>query len=270
MATETSARSRGGAGPAVKSAHNALVILETLSSVESAGVRELAKALAWDKSLVARLLATLRDDGYVAKNQAGKYSLTLKLFEVGSQVVRRTGLQESARASMARLSNETGETSLLSVRAGRQAVCIDRITPSGSALHAGLQVGQTLPLHATATGKCLIAWLEPQDVPQLCGPLHAYTGNTITDMGRLQAELAEVRAGGYALDRQELYDESRGVAAPVRGLAGEIVAALALIGPTSRMGDARQQELGRRVREAARAVSLAMGWIDDAVRAAES
>ncbi len=106
----------------------------------------------------------------------------------------------------------------------------------------------------------LVSELAEPELTRTLGELRSYTPATITDRGRLDAELAEVRAKGYAVAADELDLGLTAVAAPVRNAHGEIIASVSVSGPTFRFGAARQAELAPLVRAAADDVSNQLGW----------
>jgi IclR family transcriptional regulator, acetate operon repressor len=122
-------------------------------------------------------------------------------------------------------------------------------------------VGRRTPLHASSSGKVLLAHMPEAERQQvLARPLEAVTPRTVTDPAALLRQLDEVRARGYATIRDELEQGLNAVAAPVRQLSGEVVAALSVSGPSFRLRAVDLPRLGRLAIDAAGAVSRRLGW----------
>jgi DNA-binding IclR family transcriptional regulator len=119
-----------------------------------------------------------------------------------------------------------------------------------------------LPAHATATGKILLAALDPAEVSRRLGgrPLERVTERTIKSRPALLAELAQVRQQGFALDDEECSLGMRCVGAPIQDDRGNVVAALSVVAPCHRLPPAAISVTVPRVREAAREISSRLGY----------
>jgi len=247
------------AAPAVEAA---LSILETLGTVPSMGVTELARKLGLGKSSVYRLLATLARCGYVEKNpQNDRYQLTYRLFAVGSPAADRLGLREAAHPVMERLAAETGETVNLGVLDGTRVVNLHKVE-SRHLLRMHMEVGGGVPAHATALGKVLLAALEPSKLSERLGGrrLARLTRRTIGDRATLRRALARIRAQGFAIDDEECSLGLRCVAAPIRDHRGAVVAALSISGPSHRLPGEILSHLAETVQAAGQEVSQRLGF----------
>lgn len=239
----------------------ALSILETLASIPQIGVSELAKKLGLSKGSVYRLLNALVRRGYVEKAaDSDRYQLTYRLFAVGSRAADRFGLREIAQPVMERLRSETGETVNLGVLDGFRTVSV-HLVQSARPLAIHVRIGG-VSAHATSTGKILLAALEPGELSRrLAGRrLETLTVRTIKSRRALLAELAQVRARGYAVDDEECSLGLRCVGAPVRNHRGAIVAALSLVGPIQRVTRDGLPAWVAMVRGAADEISRRLGW----------
>jgi len=121
-----------------------------------------------------------------------------------------------------------------------------------------------MPAHSTALGKAMLAHLPPEEVTRLLDTvgMPRRTANTITDRGRLFSELATVRVRGYSVDNIENEDGIRCVGAPIFDHRREVVGAISVSGPASRMPLERARRLGPEVRQAAEDISKALGWTE--------
>ncbi len=250
---------------AVRALERGLSLLETLARSPRLALTALAQETGLPASTAYRLLETMRRRGFVQYvPEAGVYQLGVRAFEVGNAFVQTLGLHEAALPAMRRLVEEVNETVNLAVRDGTEAVYVGQVEGQ-HLVRMFTQIGTRAPLYCTGVGKALLAWADPADVAALFrdGPLQAYTPRTITDPERLAAELDRVRAAGFALDDEERELGVRCIAAPIRGRAGQVVAALSLSAPASRLSDARVAELAPRVMATARAISRNLGWAGD-------
>jgi DNA-binding IclR family transcriptional regulator len=117
------------------------------------------------------------------------------------------------------------------------------------------------PLHATSTGKVLLAYLSPsQRASLLPKSLPSYTTRTITDSAKLHAELDRVRAQGYAISNEELEEHLVAIGAPVRDHDGIVIAAISLSGPASRLPRERMSALIPQVMQTAEEISRVLGY----------
>ncbi|MEA1903206.1 MAG: IclR family transcriptional regulator [Actinomycetota bacterium] len=247
----------------------------TLSSVRSAarllkqfsnrdrelGVSELARRLDLGKSTVHRLLVTLTSENLLEQNlDNGKYRLGIAMHDLGSAVATRLDLHEAVIPPMERLRNITGETVHTAVLDGREVVYVERLD-SPQTLRLFLEVGRRNSAHLTATGKCLMAYLPPDDLDRtLKGwKLEARTSYTITSHAKLRDELGEIRKRGYAENRFESELGVISVAAPIRNLAGAVVASVSVAGPDIRMEENTPQAI-QAVQKAAAVASHRLGY----------
>ena len=122
------------------------------------------------------------------------------------------------------------------------------------------------PIHATAVGKAIAAWLPPAEVSGLLARtrLARHTRNTIVSRRGLQAELRRVRAVGYAVDDEEHIEGVRCIAMPVLGQAGQVIASMCALGPKSRVTHRRLRELRRPLAELTHEFSLRLGRVEPA------
>ncbi len=161
-----------------------------------------------------RLVGELVAWGALERDEQGRYSVGLRLWEVAQNAGRQ--LRDTARPHLQDLFSLTHETSHIAIREGDEALYIDRIYGSTRVPRAS-RVGGRLPLHATAVGKVLLAFEEDwvRDA-YLSHGLEAATRHTHVNPGRLAAELRKVRDEGYATTAEEVREGSCSIAVPVR------------------------------------------------------
>jgi IclR family transcriptional regulator, KDG regulon repressor len=247
----------------IQSVARALAILDTLAEARGElALHEIAERLALAKSTAHGLISTLRDFGYVEQNVfTAKYKLGLRLFEVGSVVALGWDVRSVAAPYIQRLVEEMRETVHLVILDKYEVLYIDKRETSES-LRIASQVGMRLPAHCTGVGKVLMAHLTPEERREIIAVkgLPRYTRNTLTDADALEAELCRVREQGYSIDNQEIMDSLRCVAAPIRDQSGNVISAISLSGPVSRMQGQRFQTAVKLVTKTAAEISASLGY----------
>lgn len=238
----------------VRSLTRALSLLRYLAaSGEGMSLTELSEAAGLPPSTTHRLLTTLESERFVRPDpQGGVWRVGVAAFYVGSAFARSRDKLSLARPYLRRLMELSGETANLFVESDGEAVCIGQIE-SRHAMRAITGVGGRVALHASAVGKTLLAFMEPMRRSRIMAtmPLARATANSVTERGRLEAVLTEVRALGYAVDNEEHALGLRCVAAPIFDEYGQAVAAISVSGPSARIPMDRLVTLGRMTAQAA-------------------
>ena len=240
---------------------NGLALLEELArSHQSCGVTELAGRLQFTKSNVHRLLGTLVDRGYATNvGAAGRYELTLKLWELGVEVLNRLDVKRVAVEAMERLAAATGETAHLSVLDHGEVVYIDKVDGS-QPVRAHSPTGARAPAYCVATGKVLLAHASSEAIDLVMMNLRAYTERTITNPVQLRTELRRAVKSGYAINRGEWREGVCGMAAPIRDARGMVIAAIGISGPAERLRPRAARQVVVAIIAAAHSVSVRLGW----------
>jgi DNA-binding IclR family transcriptional regulator len=246
----------------VKSVEHALDILDQFTGdAPFLSLADLSRRLDLGKSTIYQLLATLESRGFVERGaNDGKYSLGLRLFQLGSLRVGLSGLSDVAVPYLTQLRDASGETVHLGI-IYRDSILYVAKVESLHTIRMGSRIGGTSPLYCTGVGKALLAY-QPQDYVDavLARPLGRFTDNTLTDPARIAEELARTRSRGYAFDREEHEPHVRCVAAPIRDHTGEVVAAISCSGPDIRMTGERMDSLVPLVVRAALGLSQRIGY----------
>jgi DNA-binding IclR family transcriptional regulator len=239
-----------------------MAILKAFSrEEEELGVTDISRQLSLHKSTVSRLLASLQREGLVEENPVTrKYRLGMVLVTFGGLVLQRLDVTQAARPLMQALSNTTQETVTLAVRDGDEAVNIAQVPSSQMVKHVEW-IGRRRPLHCTAVGKVLLAYMPAAELKAIiAGGLHPYTPNTIIDPELLCQELATVGEQGYAVGREEFEVGLNAIAAPVQDNSQAVVAAISVSGPAFRLSLDRFPSLAERVQRSALALSKQLGY----------
>lgn len=204
-----------------------------------------------------RLIAELVAWGALERDSRGRYGIGLRLWEVGALARRGLGLglREIAMPFLEDLYEATHENVQLAVLDGLQVVYVERIF-GRDAVNVFSRVGGRWPAHTTGVGLVLLAY-APAEVQEryLASPLAGFTEKTIVDPSRLRRVLAEVRRTGIAVSDGQVTLDAMSVAAPVRGAANEVAAALSIV---VRAGTVAPTTLAPAVVTAARGISRAL------------
>ncbi|SPE36177.1 IclR family transcriptional regulator [Burkholderiales bacterium] len=212
----------------------------------SVSLKELAQATSLHPSTAHRILNDMVIGRFVDRGeQAGSYRLGMRLLELGNLVKARLSVREAAIEPMRELHRRTGQTVNLSVRQGDEIVYIERSYSERSGMQVVRAIGGRAVLHLTSSGKLFLAYDDARVVRSYATRtgLAGHTRNSITDPVRLERELAQVRARGFARDNEELEPGVRCIAAAIRDDSGMIVAGLSLSAPSERMQDAWIEDL---------------------------
>lgn len=245
---------RDGAPPSVLA--KATLILDALAEAGVAGVSELARLTGLAKTTVNRTANELVTIGLLERAGDG-YRLGMRLFELGSRVPGRRQFREAALPFLEDLSHATNQTTHLAVVDETEVVYVERLVGHRSN-EVPSSVADRLPLHCTATGKCILAFGGVEHLEELgTAPLEAMTTASITDHDALVDHLDEVRADGVAREVGEVVDGLRSTAAPVFGQGGTLAGALSVTGPIDGFDDGRIEPL---VRLAAAGLSRRLGF----------
>lgn len=240
-----------------------LHILETFTErTPSLSLTEISSAVGLDKSTVFRFAYTLEKLGYLRRDpETKRYQPGPGVLRLGYAALNSLGLREIAQPCLRALSVQTGETTNMTVRDGKEVVYIAR-HKTRQIIDINLHVGSRLPVYCTAMGKALLSDMSRDELHDLLddGPYPALGPNTLTNLDALVAELEGVRRQGYAINDEELVAGLRSVAAPIRDGEGGIVAAINISVPSARVCRRELEErLAPMIRQAAREISLALG-----------
>jgi DNA-binding IclR family transcriptional regulator len=255
------ARGRGAAVARgrVQSVQRAIALLDAIATSAPAGqtVAELALACGINRATAWRLLATLEEQGLVTRDP------TTSRYQIGYTVARMAaaagvdGVVRRAHHVLERVCAQTGEATSLALARRSELVYVDEVAPP-SVLTVNW-LARPVPLHATSTGKAWLAWLPEPEAKGVLGPaLEGFTDATVTDVGRLLQEFAEIRRRGYAVSAGELEPALFGVSAPVRSRGGEPQAVFSIWGPAARVPQSRIEVLGAVAIDAAAAVAASL------------
>ena len=232
------------APPGTQAALRAVRLLKAFSPQQpERSLAELHTAAKLSKTTAHRLLAALESEGLIERNSAtGGYRLGAAAVALGAIAQSSNELRRRVRPVLEALAAETGETVTLEVASGLEVLILDEVAGE-HLISASANVGTRWPIHATSTGKILLA-LSPALRQQLEFPLASFTGRTVTGVRALDRELSVGRKQGFAVAIGELEDGYAAVAAPVRDPSGAVAGAISVGGPGIRLTASRLRALG--------------------------
>ncbi|MET8772075.1 IclR family transcriptional regulator [Streptomyces sp. NPDC004658] len=250
-----------GAASAVQSVDRAVSVLEILARHGEAGVTEIAEELDVHKSTAFRLLGVLENRGLVAQaKDRGKYYLGAGVLRLAGAAAVRLDISQEGVPVCREVADELGETVNIAVLDDDAAVNIMQARGTAS-VTAQNWLGRRTPLHATSSGKVLLAHMPPTlREGLLARPLPRFTDRTITGAAMLRAELEAVVGQGYGVTIEELELGLAAVAAPVRAHDGKVIAAISVSGPVYRLNADRLPEVAKRTVAAGAELSRRMGY----------
>lgn len=231
-------------------------ILEAFSQDEPAlTVSEIARRSGLHVATASRLVAELVAHGFLSRDDDRMVRIGVRLWELVTRASPTLSLRDTAMPFMEGVHDVVGHHVQLGVRDGDDVLFLERLSAPSAVINYTRVAGR-LPLHASSSGLVLLAH-GPVSLREriLAGPLTTYTPQTPATPAQLRAILADVRQQGYAYCPGYVHEEALGIAAPVRGADGTVMAALAVIVPN----DASAQGVVPVVRTAARGISRALG-----------
>lgn len=220
-----------------------LAVFEAVAARQPVGVSALARDLAADKSAVQRDLMTLADAGWIrpAPAAAGQWELAPHVLTLARAPHSAEALRQRARPVLEHLRRDTGETVYLTIPEGDRFIVIDALE-SFHMLRMVPPVGIVVPIAGSATGRAVLPWLDEATAARLAGSAR-------------QAEWAETRSRGYAVNDEDMVPGAVALASAILDAQGRVAGSLVLTGPADRIAPDRRAELGQRLRAAAMQLS---------------
>jgi DNA-binding IclR family transcriptional regulator len=221
---------------------------------------ELAQASGLPRATLHRLLGAWIALEMVASTTDRRYRPGIHLLTLARHTWERLDVRSAAQAPMRHLNAATGETVQLAVLSGDAIVWVDKLE-SVNPLRLHSAIGGRGPVHCTAVGKAMLAFLDPVAQRALLWRLDLvrHTPHTLTSRTRLTAELDDVRRAVVAFDREEHREGIHCVASPVLDHQGRVAGAISVTAPVSRVDARALRGFAPLVREAAAQTARALG-----------
>jgi DNA-binding IclR family transcriptional regulator len=245
--------------PTIQVLERAFSLLDLLASQpDPMSLKDISERSGLHPSTAHRILNDLAVGRFVDRPHAGSYRLGMRLLELGNLVKARLDVRDAALSAMRELHKLTHQPVNLSLRQGDEIVYVERSFSERSGMQVVRTVGGRAPLHLTSTGKLFLAHDDPQRVRAYATRtgLVGHTRNSITDLGRLERELAHVRATGIARDDEELELGVRCMAAGIFDDQRRLVAGLSISAPADRL----EERWVERVKDTAAQISAELGY----------
>ncbi|MBP8717717.1 MAG: IclR family transcriptional regulator [Candidatus Atribacteria bacterium] len=247
----------------IKVLKKAFLVLEILLKNDAPlSMTEISERLDYYPSTVHRILDTLKYGGYVEQDPlTQKYQLGMKLLELGMAKLNQIDLVKEARPYLKELAKKCNETVHLAILEDTNVLYLAK-EESSQTIRMISYVGKRAPLHCTALGKTILAFLPLAKREQLLARMELFklTENTITDKQKLIEELNKIEQEGFALDREENEKDVRCIAAPIRNYQGKVVAAVSISGPAYRLNEGNQNHLKDELISTCQEISARLGF----------
>jgi DNA-binding IclR family transcriptional regulator len=237
------------------------VLEATAANGGAATLAQVTRATALARSTAHHLLRALVEFGYLHQDgDARPYRLASKLFGLAGRAWSPEHLADLATSVLDELCRRTGEAASVAVLRDDVVTIVAKRDPDGP-VRIVQDVGAARPLHCTAVGKALAAWLPAPRLESLVARtvFERKTARTITTAAAFHREMAAIRRAGYALDNEEHIEGIRCLAVPVRDGSGAVGAALCVLGPKGRFPQRRYAELRKQLAAAATRLSAQLG-----------
>ena len=253
--------SKPAANPTIQVLERTFALLDMLASQQDpVSLKIISERTGLHPSTAHRILNDLTLGRFVERPQAGSYRLGMRLLELGNLVKERLDVRDAALGPMRELHKLTHQAVNLSMRQGDEIIYVERSYSERSGMQVVRTVGGRAPLHLTSVGKLFLAHDDPARVRNYSvrTGLAGHTRNSITEIQRLERELAQVRVSGVARDDEELELGVRCMAAGIFDDQGKLLAGLSISAPADRLEEAWLD----RVKATAAQISAALGYRD--------
>lgn len=241
----------------------ALDILEQFAPEKSSlSLSDISRNTGFPKSTVHSILSTFLSKGYVEQNENGLYALGKKIIILTRSVMVNTDLRDRAAPYLRKLAGTCGQSIYLTCPYQGQLLYIYAIETE-SRLLARTAVGDLVPLHCTANGKSIAAFLSITERKALFEqtPLQAFTPYTITSYDELERELSEVSQMGFAVDRQEHELGTFCLGTPIFDSNSKIIGACSISGQDQEIIKSKMEEFSSLLINTAQEISWRMGFV---------
>jgi DNA-binding IclR family transcriptional regulator len=235
--------------------------LELLTDKTALTVSEVGVHLSLQRSAAHRFLATLRDLGYVEKNEDNRYQLTFRILEMGEKILDRFDIRNEARKFMLELSNISNETINLGIWNGSDILHLDKVE-STEILKIDSSIWSTAPAYCTSLGKAILANLTKEELNDYLKRtrLVSHSPNTIVSRKKLREELKKTFERGFAVDNEEYVLGLRCIAAPVFNHTGRVKYAMSVTYPAMRKPQGGVENIGSKIKDICRRLSVRLGY----------
>lgn len=245
----------------IQSVDRSFEIIRCFNNNEELGVTEISRMVGIHKSTAFGLISTLVANSILEKNEnTGKYRLGLELFRLGTKV--NLSLKKLVLPYLEELASMFKETCNFVILRGTSVMYLEKVEGSHS-MRISTLVGGEKPIHCTAVGKAIVAFLNEKDLENMIKilVLKKYTDNTITSKSAFRKSLGEIKVKGYAEDLEELENGLHCIAAPIFNQYKIPFGAISISGPVSRMTAEVCNEMGTILIKMTKEISREIGYL---------
>ncbi|EHE98141.1 IclR family transcriptional regulator [Enterocloster citroniae] len=245
----------------IQAVDRALQILETIGRVNSMSLAELNKEIKVNKASLSRLVYTLVQNGYLAKNEKnGDFSLTLKTYEVGLNAVQNLDKLSLINSTLVDLNNRCGRIAQFSVEDNNQLLCLQSIGKEAMSFSVYTSVGHRSPLYSTSAGKALLSTYSNGEIIEKWDKMNiqSLTENTLTDLQLFLQDIGLTRQRGYALDREENEYHVFCLGTVIMDFSNRPIGAISVSG--SSLSEQEEKEISSLVLTSSRKLSNLLGY----------
>ena len=247
----------------VQSLDRAFDLLELLARFpEGLSLTDISAKIGLHKSTVHRLLASLKDRGYIRQDaDSNRYSIGLGFVSLAGPYLNQLDLKTVAEPEMRRLSDSLGVTVYMGTLRDGEVVYLDKVERYDGFRRFDI-IGRHVPVHCTSLGKSLVMDMENSALEELLSrhPIEKLTPQTKSDLQEILSDVALGRERGWSSDLEENEEGVNCVGAPVRDYRGRIVAAISAVWRSSRTSR-EMDEAGEAVATGAAEISRLLGFI---------
>lgn len=248
----------------IQSISRALEILELFDeNHRSFSIKEISTKLDLNKSTIHSILKTLKHYGYIMQVQdTAEYALGWRLYERGNLLMNQVEIKPVAHKYLMKLNHLTNETVHLVTRVDREAIYIDKINGNNT-LVIYSRIGKKVPLHCSAVGKVLTAYLEQDQFENIFKyyEFKPATANTILTHEAFLSEIEKVREQGYAVDNEENEAGIYCMAMPVYDYTQKVVAAISISSPLVNFTEEKKREILTYLKQCTSDLSNELGYL---------
>lgn len=250
---------------AIQSVQRALSIL-TLFSAENPrlGITEISKAMNLPKPTVHGLVKTLQEDGFLIQDsETRKYSLGLKIYELGVFLSGTLKVNQIGGPTAQRLSKDTGHMTRVAIWDRDMILITLNLFPTvdDSFLFRQLGLGPRVPAYCSAVGKAILSTFSPEEIDAYIErtELLAFTSKTITSKEKLKREIDMIKQKGYAVEIEEAFNGLSCVGMPIFNNTGKSEAAISVSGNADLMESPELSTIKAGLEQAAIEISIGLG-----------
>jgi len=239
-----------------------IILLFNTFQFEERSVTEISKNLNMLPSKVSRMLGTIEKEGFVEKNpETKKYRLGIRFFELGMVYAFHLPLRRIIRPHIEQMAKELNLTVGWAILRNNRVIVVDRIQNMNIDMLAQ-RIGLNLPIHTTAIGKLLLAYLPEEDQDKVLESIELVklTDATVVDKELIKENLKVIKERGYSTDERETHKDLNGIAAPIKNATGDVVAAIHLMGEDSRISAQEFFQFASFLKEKALFISRQLGY----------